>query len=352
MLSIRWAEISGVRVHTVCVGPRNSGSRAWTFLSYLRLLLSARRRLKLLAPDVINAHFTVTHGVIAAFSGFHPTLLCAWGKDVIWDGKGEMPIYLKVLNRYALDRADYVSSTSKFMVEHVRALAPPGTEVLQVPFGVDAEQFHPSNEQQKSPAMGGFAIGFIKSLRTKYGPKFLIRAMPRILKAQPSARLIMGGEGPLLDELTQLAEELGVSDRVEFPGFIAHHSLPELFQSFDVFVNCSIDHSESFGVVILEASASGVPVVATRVGGVPEVCRDNETGLMVEAGDSDALARAIIRLAKDKALRKRMGIAGRRFVLDTYAWRDNVDLMLKHLESLAGESISPVKTFDQASQHC
>ncbi len=335
VLSIRHDEIPGVKVHTVCVGPVNSKSVVWTFLSYLRLALTARRRLKALAPDVLNAHYVVTHGVIAACSAFHPQVVSCWGRDVIWDNPGKMPWYLRILNRLALRKADLVCSTSRFMVGPVREFAPPGARIEQVPFGVDCDRFRPADASQHGRNDGEFRVGFVKTLLPKYGPEVLVRAMAQILDAVPNARLIMAGRGPMRQELRELARDLAIEKRVEFAGFVPHDEVPRLMQSLDVVVNCSVC-PESFGVVILEASACQVPVVVTCVGGVPEVCIDGQTGIMVSPNDSGALAAAITRLAKDPALREKMGSAGREFVLRRYVWRDNVTRMLQHLEQLSG----------------
>ena len=336
VLSIRRAEIPGVTVHPVHVGPVNTRAVVWTFLSYLRLLLTARRHLDAIAPDLLNPHYTITHGVIAAFSGYHPIALQAWGKDVIWDGAGAMPWYLRLLNRYAHDRADTILSTSRFMRDMMRGFVARGREIRQVPFGVETDRFRPPSADDTAAATNGpFRIGFVKTLAPKYAPDDLLRAMPLVLERIPGARLVMAGRGPLAERLRQLADELGIAANVEFPGFVPHDQVPALMCGLDVLVNCSVMPSESFGVVIIEASACGLPVVATRVGGVHETCLDGETGFLVPPGDRQALADAIVRLARDPALRARFGRAGRRYVLDNYVWSDNVDAMLAALADTA-----------------
>ncbi len=337
VLSIRHEEIEDVRLHTVSVGPVNAASPVWTLLSYLRLMLATRRRLKRISPDVVHAHYTITHGVIAAVSGFHPRVVSAWGRDVIWDGAGRMPIALRWLNMFALRRSDLVCSTSRFMCAHVRAFMAPDRAVLHIPFGVDPDVFAPARDDIDR-ANDQFRIGFVKTLKPKYGPDVLIRAMPRVLSAVPGARLIIAGRGPMRRQLQELARQLGVADCVEFLGFVPHDQVADLMRTFDVSVNCSVFPSESFGVAILEASACGVPVVVTRVGGVTEACQDGETGLLVEPRSSEALARAIIRLAEDPASRSRMGQAGRAFVVENYQWADCVDRMLSCMTEMLGRS--------------
>jgi glycosyltransferase involved in cell wall biosynthesis len=339
VLSIRWQEIPGVQVHCVRVGPRNSGSAAWTFLSYLRLLLSAGRRLRRLKPDVVNACFVPTHGVIAAFAGCGPLALSVWGSDVVAGTPSGKPWILRVLVRYAMRRADVVCATSGFLVEQARWFCPPGKLIRRTPFGVDTAQFHPAEPAEPDgPQRAGapsFRIGFVKTLHSKYGPDVLLRAMPAILRDRPDARLVMAGRGPMRARLEALAAELGVAQAVEFPGFLPHEDLPPLLRSLDVFVNPSVCQ-EAFGVSILEASACGVPVVATRVGGVPEVCMDGQTGILVEPNDPQALAGAILGLAEDPQQRLRLGRRGSQFVGGRYAWGDCVTTMLECLIGASG----------------
>jgi glycosyltransferase involved in cell wall biosynthesis len=194
--------------------------------------------------------------------------------------------------------------------------------------------FKPSQKPKDFPDQ--FRIGFVKALSRKYGPDYLIKAMPKICKSVPNAKLVIIGKDieVMNNKLRNLASQLGVAERVEFAGFIPKEQIPQVMNSFDVLVNPSIVN-ESFGVAVLEAEACGVPVVATNVGGVPEVCVDGKTGFLVPAKDADALAEKIILLAKDPALRQRLGTEGRNFVLKNYYWEDNVDKTLKLFEEQA-----------------
>jgi hypothetical protein len=125
LLSISYSNIPGVEVHTVNIGPKNSKSVVLKFLSYLYLLLTARRRILQIKPDIVNAHYATTHGVIAAFADYHPLAISVWGSDVIWDYGTKSPPLLRILVRYALKRADLICSTSKFMADKTRELIKP-----------------------------------------------------------------------------------------------------------------------------------------------------------------------------------------------------------------------------------
>ena len=337
VLSIRSAHIPGVRVHPVRVGPLNSPSKIWSFFSYLYLLLTARHRLRRLQPDIVHAHFVPTHGVIAGFSGFHPVVLSVWGSDVVWHKPTPIPWSLRLLNRYALKRADLITATGRFLREQTRRFTPPSRPIRRIPFGVDCQCFTPSPSQKPPSEVPSFRIGFVKKLTSIYGPEFLIKALPRILESIPHARLIMAGREDQKQQLQTLAQNLGVAEQITFLGPIPHDDVPSLVVTFDVFVNPSICQ-ESFGVSILEASACGVPVIATRVGGVPEVCLDRQTGILVPPRDPVALADAIVQLAAEPAEAHRMGLQGREFVLTRYQWQNNVEEMLKIFKQLIDQN--------------
>ncbi|MDH3605935.1 MAG: glycosyltransferase [Acidimicrobiia bacterium] len=337
VLSIRTAEIPGVTVHPVHVGTANSGFAPAVLLSYLRLLFSIRRRLRRLTPEVVHAHYSVTHGVIAAASGFHPVVLSVWGTDVVALGGLAGPTY-RLLNRYALRRADRVTSTSAFMMPLVENLAGRPLTIEQVPFGVELDVFTPADRPADDrPADDPFTVGYVKHLKPRYGPTNLIEAAGLLVEEIPGLRVVLAGDGELLPDLRRQVTGLGLEGHVEFLGRVPHDQVPDLMNSFDVFVNPSVV-PESFGVAILEASAAGLPVVATAVGGVPEVTIDETTALMIEPGRPDQLASALRRLHADPGLRARLGAAGRSFVAERYQWHDNVSQMERVLATVARTS--------------
>lgn len=327
VLSIRRASIPGVRVHPVTVGPVNTASRVWTALSYLRLGLGLRRRLDALRPEVIQACYAPTHGALAAHAGRRPWLLSVWGSDVVGVADRRWPV--RRWTSRAVARADRVCATSHFLAAEVERLHP--RQVAVTPFGVDTGLFRPPERAHGD--QDRFVIGFVKTLSPAYGPDVLLRAVARLARQVPTVRLVLAGRDATGGALERLARRLGLADRVTFPGLVPHEAVPELLAGCDVFANPSVC-AESFGVSILEASACGLPVVASEVGGIPEVCRHGETGLLVSPGDPDALADALLDLARDRSQRRDLGRAGRRFVEDTYPWDACVSRMLHELETL------------------
>ncbi|MGE5424242.1 MAG: glycosyltransferase family 4 protein, partial [Syntrophothermus sp.] len=144
----------------------------------------------------------------------------------------------------------------------------------------------------------------------------LISAFAGITKEFENTRLLIVGDGSLRPQLQDQAEILGISDKTTFTGAVSYTDVPEWHRKIDIFVNPS--HFESFGVSVLEASASGVPVVASDAGGLPEVVENEVTGLLFPSGDIEKLQQAILTLLGNAALREKMGQAGREMVLNRF----------------------------------
>lgn len=321
VLSIREGDIPGVEVERVGIGRSGSPNPVAAFLSYLRLLVGARRRLRHFDPDVVHAHYATTHGVIAGWRSSAPVVLTVWGSDVM---RGDRPVRrpLRNLVRFAARRAVAVTSASEAMARVVRSLSGVDPEIVR--FGVDVSRFA-SQFDGTASSDEPFTIGFLKGLSRRYGPDVLIAAMPRIVKRWPDARLLVGGDGPMRPSLEQAAAETGVADSISFEGRIDPADVPEFLARIDLLVNPS--RSESFGVVLLEAAAAGVPVVATDVGGVREAVVAGETALLVPPDNAAALAEAVIALAADPDRREHMGRVAFEMARSRHRWETSVDRM-------------------------
>lgn len=149
-------------------------------------------------------------------------------------------------------------------------------------------------------------IGTLARMAPQKGLKYLIEAVPLLCKDK-NTRIIVGGDGPLKTELEKIAEKLGVRDQIIFPGLV--QNTPEFLVSLDVFVMPSI--AEGLSITTMEAMAAGLPVVASRVGGLPELVRENLTGFLVKPRDSMALAESINKLTTNLELRTKFGEAAR-----------------------------------------
>jgi glycosyltransferase involved in cell wall biosynthesis len=157
------------------------------------------------------------------------------------------------------------------------------------------------------------------------------------VRQEPRTRLLLAGDGPERERLRRLAVKLGLRERTEFLGDIAHEQVPATLARLDVFAMPST--YEGFGVAALEAEAMEVPVVASAIYGLPDVVDDGVTGLLVPPKDVPALAQAILRLLSDEDERRRMGVAARAFVAERYSWQENA----RQMEALYQELLRPAE---------
>lgn len=277
-------------------------------------------------PDLLNAHYASGYGTTAALARFRPTLLSVWGSDV-YDFPQQGPLHRWLLRRN-LRHATAIASTSRAMADQVRRLTPERHAVDVTPFGVDLDRFAP---RSLSLGSGRVTIGTVKTLDPTYGIDLLLRAFAGLLEdAEVRAtgidlRLFVVGDGPSAQDLAELARELGIEARTELAGAAPHADVPALLTGLDIYVAAS--RQESFGVAVIEASACAIPVVVSDVGGLPEVVRHEQTGLVVPRENAPALQAALKRLVLDAPLRERLGRAGRAHVAREYGWEHCVDLM-------------------------
>jgi glycosyltransferase involved in cell wall biosynthesis len=178
---------------------------------------------------------------------------------------------------------------------------------------VDVERFSgvQVNQIEKRRSMGlaqkGLVVGFIGWLLPIKGPLHLLHAMEKVWQQHPEAQLVFIGKGELDVDLRSASRKCGGNGRVRFLGW--RHDVEEIMPIFDIFVLPSLN--EGMGRVLVEAMAAGKPVVASQVGGIPDLVQHGENGLLVPPGDEQALAEAIRQLIDDPEKAKAMGRCGR-----------------------------------------
>lgn len=214
--------------------------------------------------------------------------------------------------RWSLRRAAgaYTCNVEASRILRAKGLAGPA---VVIPLGVDISRFAPA---ERPPPVAPLRVGFVGRLIPHKGVDVLIRAV----SLNDRLSLEVFGSGPEADALAALAQELGVTDRVSFHGHVDEEEVPGVYRRFDALAVPSVPRPgwvEQFGRVVVEAQASGVPVVASRSGALPEVVGTN--GILVEPGDAAELARALIRLLDEDELWTRLRLAGMEDVR-RYSW--------------------------------
>ena len=236
----------------------------------------------------------------------------------------------KPVARYVVEAADLVVTPSMYTRSLcARATARAAADIHVAYNGVDHERFNAAVARPSTPR-DEHVVLFLGHLHTRKGPTILAEAIPLMTAARPTRYVFVGPDMGEEGVLRQVVEASGVADRVHIQGQVEADDLPGLYASADVFVFPTAWPTEGFGLVAAEAMACGTPVVASRIGAIPEIVKDGVTGLLFEPGDPQDLADKLSRLLDDDELRARMGAEGVRDVA-RFTWDSLTSLLVAHV---------------------
>jgi len=243
-------------------------------------------------------------------------------------GWAMLPAARQALRRIG-DATDVVTYITGYTRDRLGSAFGPHPRLQPLPPGVDVETFRPGidgADVRRSYGLGSApVIVCVSRLVRRKGQDALVAVLPDVRRRAPGTRLLLVGRGPEQSRLQRLAARLGVADAVSFAGGVPLAELPGYYAAGDVFaMPCRTRRGgmdvEGLGIVYLEASACGLPVIAGDSGGAPEAVRDGETGYVVGGADRAALTDRLVTLLGDAQLRCRMGAAGRAWVEREWPW--------------------------------
>ena len=269
-----------------------------------------------------------------------PLVLLGHGGEFM-ASSGSIPKWL--VQRVVLRRMSLCLANSRFTAGLFRKARVPQERVGVIFGGVDPERFIVSDDAV-ADVRAEMGIGDRRILLTaarlvqRKGHSTVLSALPEILADEPELLYVIAGDGPMRETIEQQVNELGLQENVLMTGEVEHARLPALYAAAELFVMPSLpvrgELPEGFGLTFLEAAAAGTPSVATDFGGIPDAIENGETGLLVEPGDHEALAAAIMRILGDDSLRRQMGEAARERARTEFSWRRIAELFLYELSGL------------------
>jgi len=268
----------------------------------LLYFLSVYRKIRKLKPDVIHEQAIQGLGFfIKRFSSI-PYIVFPRGTDLYLASS----FFQKLVVKLALKSADALLGQTQDMAREMKKICPQ-KGVVVIPNGIDLERFRGLSvedaRQKLRINVGEEIILCVAHLRTEKGHEYLIEAMEKVIAISLQSRLFIVGRDFQRGKIQKLALGKKIDQKVVFTGFIPPDEIPEYMVAADVFVLPSL--SEGFPNVLLEAMAAGLPIVATNVGGIPEIVTDGENGFLVESRNSQQLAEKILLLLKNENIRKR-----------------------------------------------
>lgn len=294
--------------------------------------LALRRLTKGQNFEIVHIHWPFPHANFLMFMGRRQfaTVLNFHGAELMLAGKS--PLFARNLAKW-VRRADAIIANSSYTASAVKALAG-NTKIEVIPYGSRIVEDKVPASRPNDPR-----ILFVGRLIERKGAAYLLEAHALLLKQGRKVKLTIVGSGMLLETLRAKASELDTTGAVEFLTNVGNDEIASVYSSSTVFVLPAIVDSkgdtEGLGVVLVEALSFGLPVVASNVGGIPDVIRDGETGLLVEEKNPEALAQAIGRLLDNSALAEELVRKGQDHIEKRFSW----PVVTNHLEKVYAEVI-------------
>ncbi len=326
----RWAEYfaqRGHEVHLATYDPMNrilpgvtehvlSSRFSNLYLAFIPRHLAVKQLVKRIRPDLIHAHFIAKYGFHLPGLAQCPSVVSAWGDDILI-----LPKKSRVIAWYTskvMQGADLVYAVSKNIRDHILSdFAIPEARVRYLPFGIDTDLFSPgAGTVKENPTT--FEVFSNRGFFPVYDNETLVRGFGIAYRKNPALRLTLKGDGPLKEKTKELVSSLGLDGVIVFRDKTAYADVPVDYRRADIFITTSV--SDGTPVSLLEAMASGLPCIATTVGGIPEWIENGKSGLLIPPRSPDAVAEAILALAIDPSLRDRLGAVARETVLTNGQW--------------------------------
>ncbi len=261
--------------------------------------------------DLIHAHWTLSAAAAVLGKWRHRCRILATvhGSDIFQIARYPGGRWV---TRQVLKRCDYVAAVSRALMEAVIAIGVNPQKIRVISNGVNTEVFAPPGDECRE-----HTILYVGSLIERKGVKYLILSLPEIFQNFPDYRLTLIGDGPQLQILRTMVNELGMADRVEFLGFVEHEEVRKRMQRARLVVLPSIEEAQ--GVVLLESLSCGTPVVASQVGGIPDVISP-DVGILVPPATPAALSKAIQLILENPALWANMSLCARERAVLYFDW--------------------------------
>ncbi len=299
--------------------------------------------------DIIHIHNTTAPGVIAgaiyAKKKRKPVVITHHGAERFSNfGSIVRRISVFVYTNLMVDKifslANVIISPSRYYIDDSKYLKKYREKVKVIPNGINLKEFDiPISKEECRKKLGlpveKDIVLFLGALTPKKGPDILLKAMSEVIKSHSDAILILAGSGMMRKELEKLSQKLGIKGNVKFTGFVEERLKPLYYKASDIFVLPSIIKTEVFPVTLLEASASGLPMITSNLSTFKCIVEENFNGLFARTGDENDLANKILYLLENKDVRRRLGNNAKKRALD-FSW----DKIAKETERVYMELIN------------
>lgn len=302
-----------------------------TKVSYIKYVGVLKKIIKQFKPDILHAHYATSYGLIGALSGFKPFVLSVWGSDV-YNFPKKCKLHKKLF-QYNLKKATIILSTSNVMKDEIKLYTK--KEIIVTPFGVNTDVFKPQIIENKPK--DEFYIGTIKPIEEKYGIIHIIEAAEILIKKYPLKKIkfYLIGSGSNLSYYENIINKKKLTNSFIITGRIPFSEVQYYHNLLDVFLNVSIEDSESFGVAVVEAMACEKSIIVTDAKGLLEVVDNGKFAKVIPKQNTTELVNAIEHYLNSSSINQQTKLA-REHVLKNYSWQSNLNQMINIYNKILG----------------
>lgn len=309
---------------------KNAGSKSAKIIFNIA---AVRHLVKKAKPDILHSHYAGVNGVLGWLSGFHPSVLTAWGSDILFAGKS---FFARPLIGAALKDANLITCDAFHLKNEIIKFGIPEDKIKIINFGVETDIFLPANADKKLRERLGISgcpsVISLRSLEPVYDIPTLISAASIVAKKIRNVKFVIGGRGSSEGALKKMASDLGISRNVIFAGFIRRNDLPRWLNSFDLYVSTSLSDA-GIASCTAEAMSCGKPVVISNSAENDKWISNGKNGFLFPARDAQKLAEMLIRLLSEAPDRK-IGLAGRQTIIEKKDYNNEMSKMEDLYEKL------------------
>ena len=294
------------------------GKRKFRWRDVPKLVISLRRVIKRIQPDLIHAGPIQTCALIAILTGFRPILTMSWGYDLMQEAHRSR--WYESVTGYVLRRSSFFTCDAKVTHDKAVAYGMNPEHIVIFPWGVDLERFRPKNGQKDSQN-NVFTLLCNRSWEPLYGIDVLAKAFVRVAKSRPELSLTLLGSGSQGAQIRQILLSGGVLDRVTFGGQVSQTQLPRWYHWADAYISPS--HVDGSSVSLMEALACGLPCLVSDIPGNKEWITEGKNGWLFPDGDVDGLSAKILQIIDQRKSLPKIGSAARAVAEERADWKKN-----------------------------
>lgn len=315
LLSFREGKIDGVEV--ISLGKDMEVNSSGGNAHYLKKIPYVKKIIREINPDVVNAHYLTSYGLIGALSGFKPLIVSTWGSDILVTPYRN--VVYKMLTKYVIKKCNLLTSDSEFMTRKIIELGGSEDKVITVPMGIEPQVFNSSERNRKDKITSFLSM---RTLCENSNIDVIIKAFYKLSNEFNDIELTIVNDGELREELKNMIDKLNLNDKVKILGAVSRERVVSLLKEKDIYV--SIPTSDSTSVTLLEAMASGIFPVVSDLPANREWIKDRYNGYILKNISVDELYEAMRNTLNNLDLVNETVIINNKIISERAIWQDNM----------------------------